>query len=81
MIRESVHIPEGLFLTNVEFDPVLMLALMATNPDLEDRDRIACLKEVASYIHPKRRPVDGEGDDSDKVRFRLEVLSEENDRD
>ena len=38
------------------WDPVEQLAHMAQDQDLEPAIRVQCAREVATYIHPRRKP-------------------------
>lgn len=78
-LKEVVHIPTDQGGPDGKFDPLFALARLGTNPHLEDKERIACLKEVAQYVYAKRKPVDDKGDSDDKVLYRLEVLTEDED--
>ena len=45
------------------YDPILALANMANDDSLDPSMRLDCHKIIASYIHPKMRPIEHHPDD------------------
>lgn len=46
-------------------DPILGLAQIAMDPENDVKWRLSAYAELAPYVAPKRKPVDGEGNDQD----------------
>lgn len=49
------------------YDPLIALAEYAHDNELPVELRERCHRELATYIHPKRKPVDEAGDSRDHV--------------
>lgn len=52
-----------------DFDPVLALAEIAIDKNVILRIRVDCLKEVAQYVHAKRKSIDINAGEGTKINF------------
>jgi len=60
--RNTLSIKEKL--DGIGCDPVMELAEIAMDSKNPIEIRVGCLSEIASYVYPKRRPVDISSDES-----------------
>lgn len=53
------------------YDPVIQMAILATKEGVDDQLRFNCHKEIAPYIHAKRKAVEVSGDETKPVTLKI----------
>lgn len=52
-----------------EYDPLLVFAQMANDQDLEPTIRLQANKELANYLYPKRKSIEGKLEQDKKINL------------
>jgi hypothetical protein len=69
--RATVALQEKL--SSMDFDPVLEMVEIAKDKENSVEIRLRCLTEIATYVHPKRKPADVPSDQTPVINVNTQI--------